>query len=194
MFCKKCGTEYSDDAKFCPNCATPNGDSAPVQPPVTPMQPPRKKKKGLVAVVIVIAVIVVIAAIANLGGDEESDPGASQGAGTPKTEQTTEETIKVSAADLIKAYDENEVSADSRYKGKKLEVTGIIGDIGKDVLDDSYITLGSGGDFEIVSAQCYIKKDNLDAAAKLKKGDKITVVGKCNGSSLNVILKDCTIK
>lgn len=89
MFCKKCGTEYSDDAKFCPNCATPNGETTPSQAPVTPMYPPKKKKKGWIIALVAIVLVIVIISIANPG--RESDPGTSQGEGTPKTEQNNQE-------------------------------------------------------------------------------------------------------
>ena len=34
MFCKACGQEISDDAKFCSNCGTPVEDTAPASQPV----------------------------------------------------------------------------------------------------------------------------------------------------------------
>lgn len=39
MFCAKCGTPYSDEAKFCPACGTPNASAAQPVEPVAPVQP-----------------------------------------------------------------------------------------------------------------------------------------------------------
>lgn len=35
-------------------------------------------------------------------------------------------------------------NADTRYKGKLLEVTGRVGEIKKNIVDDLYVTLGTG--------------------------------------------------
>lgn len=94
----------------------------------------------------------------------------------------------------MKAYDDNEVNADSQYKGKKLEVTGYINDIGKDILDRSFVILGNGDEYELIAVQCYVSKDILDDVAKLKKGDKVTIVGNCKGKSISVSMENCTIK
>jgi len=95
----------------------------------------------------------------------------------------------VSAKNLYYTYQENEVSADNNFKGKKFYVEGIIGDIGKDLFDDIYITLKTGD--IIGSVQCFI--DDADKVSKLKKGQKITVYGKCDGLMMNVLMKNCKI-
>lgn len=112
------------------------------------------------------------------------------------TEEPQEEVITVSAVDLLKAYDENEVKADNLYKGKTLEVTGDVKSIGKDILDKVYITLGDKDEtFAIISVQCYFKDDaEIDKVAELSEGDKVTVVGTGDGGTLNVMMKNCIIK
>lgn len=103
-----------------------------------------------------------------------------------------EELISVSAQRLFSDYESNEVNADSKYKGKNLEVSGTIKSIGKDILDDPYITLKSGGDFEIFSVQCFF--DDESELASLKKGQRVTVIGTCDGKFGNVTLKNCQLK
>jgi hypothetical protein len=95
---------------------------------------------------------------------------------------------EVTATKLFRDYQDNEVAADDIYKGKKLAVTGIIDDIGNDALNDSYITLKTG--YVIGSVQCYLDKKIV---AKLKKGQKVVVTGRCKGLFVNVSLKDCKI-
>ena len=95
----------------------------------------------------------------------------------------------VKASDLVAMYVQNEVNADNKMKGKKSYVEGKIGDIGKDIMDNIYVTLESG---DIVrTVQCYI--DDKDLVARLQKGRRITVFGKCEGLMMNVLWKDCEV-
>lgn len=97
--------------------------------------------------------------------------------------------ITTTAPNLYQEYDENEVVADEKYKDKKIAVTGTIQDIGKDVMDDAYITLNTDN-YGIV--QCSF--NNSKMVRTLSKGDRITVVGNCSGKTLgNVILFDSTL-
>lgn len=95
----------------------------------------------------------------------------------------------VNANDLVGMYVDNEVNADNQVKGKKFYVEGKIGDIGKEIMDDIYITLESSDMMR--SVQCFI--DDKDLVAKLQKGQRITVFGKCEGLMMNVLMKDCQV-
>lgn len=95
----------------------------------------------------------------------------------------------ISASNLVASYVENEVAADNNFKGKKFYVEGYIDNIGKDILDKIYVTLKSGD--IIRSVQCYI--DDQDKVANLKKGQKITIIGKCDGLMMNVLMKNCKL-
>lgn len=96
--------------------------------------------------------------------------------------------FEISARDLYSEYEQNEVAADNKFKGKKLAVTGVIKDIGNDILNDSYITLNTGN--LIGDVQCYLDKNEV---AKLSKGQIVTVIGKCTGLFGNVGLKNCKL-
>ena len=104
------------------------------------------------------------------------------------------EYIEVTATELIAAYDENEVAADNKYKGQILTVTGVVGSIGKDIVDDAYVTLkDESSDYSFTSVQCYFADDNLDDIAGLKEGDRVVIVGECSGGTMNVLLKKCDV-
>ena len=61
MKCERCGTEFNDQERTCPNC----GLSVTVKEPVTPEQDGGgKKKKTILLAVIAVAVIAVCAAAA----------------------------------------------------------------------------------------------------------------------------------
>ena len=98
---------------------------------------------------------------------------------------------EISANKLYAAYDQNEVAADEKYKGKKLGVTGVIGDIGKDVFDEPYVSLNIG---YLQNINCYFDEDNNKIISKLRKGQRVTIIGECKGKSItNVILKECEL-
>lgn len=92
-----------------------------------------------------------------------------------------------SAADLLKAYDENEVAADQRAKGRVLEVTGTIEDIGTDILGAPYITMAG----RLPSVQAVFNKRFQNYVAGLKKGGRVTVKCRGAGKLMNVLLQDC---
>ena len=112
----------------------------------------------------------------------------------PKAEEKPkEEVIIITALDLYNAYDENEVSADLKYRDKQLEVTGKVKDIGKDIFDKIYVTLDVGA--VIGSVYLSFEKGQEDKIAGLKKGQSLTVVGKGGGfSALSVTIKNSRIQ
>jgi len=95
----------------------------------------------------------------------------------------------ISARNLYRQYEANEVSADNNFKGKKFYVEGVVEDISKDILDEIFVRLKTG---EIIgSVQCYL--NDADAAAQLQKGQRITVYGTCEGVMMNVMMKNCDL-
>ena len=81
----------------------------------------------------------------------------------------------MTAADLIKQFEDNELQADAKYKGKTLKITGIVEQIDTEMLDeeDYVLDLTGGGDFEILAVHVYdIPNEDL---ATINKGDKVTV-------------------
>jgi len=208
MKCPKCGNEY--EGKFCPECGTPAAQTSAPQNAalpnggLPPVQPQKKKGGCLKIVLIVIGVLFVLGVIGAIFG-EPADPASdavpsgtssSVAAAEPTPAPTPEPTpsyIEVSATDLLAAYEENTVSADNQYKDQLLKVTGTVGSIGKDILDDAYVTLTNDDEYSLISVQCYFAKDNLDGIATLKEGDTVSIIGKCDGSTLNVLLKNCDL-
>ena len=164
-----------------------------------------KVAKVIITIAIAIVTVIVLAQTEvdsdqNIGGttpaySNTQNTGNIDSTETPNTATEVvdpyKDAIVITPADLFAAYDSNEVAADNKYKGKMLKITGTIKDIGKDILDDAYITLDCGE--LIVSVQCYFKSNQLDAVAELAKDQTITIVGTCRGQSMNVLIKDCVI-
>lgn len=102
-----------------------------------------------------------------------------------------EEVIKITATDLWFEYDQNEIRADSKYKDKNLEISGIVDSIGEDILGTPYITLIGDGYFSNV--QCMIKGSEIAKLVEINPGDSIVLKGDKPGYLLNVIVRNCEI-
>ena len=97
--------------------------------------------------------------------------------------------MEVTASELYRAYEANEVSADQQYKGKRLLITGVVENIGKDVMDNPYVALKI--DF-LKGVNCYFDDENNKVLSQLNKGQKIQIIGTCAGLTLtDVVVKDC---
>lgn len=180
----------------------PKADAKAAQAYAKAQRPWFKKKRFIIPIAIVVIVVLM-----QLAGGEDSSPSdnstdtnskSSESPSTGKTESKKSEkkvdVTKVDAATLLKAFEENELQGDQKYKGKRLQITGVVSKIDTDVWnDDKYILqIGTGADFEILTVNCHgIPQSKL---AKLKVGEDVTVVGDFDdGGSLGVEIKKCSI-
>lgn len=166
-----------------------------------------KTKKWLIAGGVVLAIIV----LCNLGSSDSSssssDIASSENASGQSSEasiaeeviQTVaekviqkEEAIVISPRTLYSEYKENEVAADMKYKGKLLRIKGKVDSIGKDILDDPYLTFSI--DF-LESINFYFDEDNESEIANCRKGQTLAIEGRCSGlfATTSVIMSDCKI-
>jgi hypothetical protein len=100
-------------------------------------------------------------------------------------------TLRVPIETLLGEYRSNEVRADSKFKGKLVQVAGVVGDVKKDLLNSVYVTLGTGAPFEIPEVQCFVQ--DASTVASLSKGDRVTMRGRVDGLMMNVLVRDCEV-
>lgn len=197
--CKTCGADIAKSAKVCPHCGAKN-----------------KKKHNIIgSIFLVLGIVLIISAL--FGSDDSSSPNSDKPVTKSETETSSnssvsdsapdkssqdesapldnEAPIELSAHDLWAAYDENEVNADNLYKKKTISVTGTVFEIGKDLLTGTpFIALKAGDSLGIYNIQCFFQDSSEhDKVAKVRDGDTITIVGKCEGKSINVLLRDCSL-
>ena len=101
--------------------------------------------------------------------------------------------VSVSAEDLCSAYSADAVGADGKYLDKTVLVTGTVVDVGTDVFKNLYLRLDSGSEYTVGSVQCYFGSDQADAVNALSPGDTVKVIGRCEGSNVNVLINDCDL-
>jgi hypothetical protein len=145
-----------------------------------------------------VLVVIVLAVIGSANGYPPSNTNNKvannqQSRNNQQNQKAPEEQIvKVTALQLVSDYKANQVAADNKYKGKTFQISGTINSIGKDILDNPYVTL-NGTDF-LSNVQCYFDKSDQGELASLVKDTKLTVNCKVSGESIgNVMAKGCTI-
>lgn len=99
----------------------------------------------------------------------------------------------LSASTLTDAYDNNEGRADSLYLYKKLAVRGPVNRLHKDESGRYVITL-DGRYPGRTAVDCILDSLYSSAPPEIKRGDTLTIRGRCAGRSLNVILVQCIIE
>ena len=191
--CKVCGKEISKGAK-CPNCG--------------------KDSRCFVSrhkVLTVIGGLVIIGALGSITGGnsnnkisdnkqtsvsvENSDSKQTSASNENSNKKQMEPELNISATELINAYKENEIKADKMYKGKIVEVNGIVDAIDSGIDDKAIVRLSDGDEFSFDNVQCCIDDENQDKACELKKGENVIIIGKADGEIAGTpFIKDCKIK
>jgi hypothetical protein len=170
--CKKCGLGFIGST--CPGCGTKSELST-------------GKKVGLAIGVVVVGLV----GFAVAGGNSSSpSQQPQQEPATPPEAETPP--MNVTARALWEAYDANEVSADDKFKGKKLLVDGVIASIDKDLFDNILVRLVGGNRYSTVDAT--IREVDKAKAAELKKGQRISLTCMGDGKIMSSpMLKPCMI-
>lgn len=171
-------------------------------------QGPKSRSPYLAGVAGLFVVLAVIAALTGGGGE---DTTATNGGDSAAQEAPVEEAaapakdeekakpkpkakpMVVSTEDLIKEFQDSEFTADKKYKGKTLKITGgVVSSIDAQIFDDEKydVSFDSGGEFEILSVNCRsVAAKYLDT---LEPGQEVTVVGKFDdGGDLGIEMKSC---
>lgn len=94
-------------------------------------------------------------------------------------------------AELLGAYQRNEVAADLEWRGHAVLVAAVVVDVRKSITDKPYVMLGTKrGDFNGV--QCLLVPGQEGRVATFDKGDHVTFRGRVGGFSVgSVMLDDC---
>lgn len=97
--------------------------------------------------------------------------------------------FSLTAADLLKAFESDETSANSRYVKKILDVSGTIESVKLAEDKSANVALKTGSD--LGSVICTFQADSETSG--LKEGDNILIRGECSGYLTDVLLNNCTL-
>lgn len=97
------------------------------------------------------------------------------------------------AKQIYSGYKANEIAMDSEVKGKIVEVSGTVDEIGKDWLGNPYVRLRADSyGFELLTFN--FPKSSMNQLSTLREGNKATIRGKCTGFSIMFVYFDeCTL-
>jgi hypothetical protein len=105
----------------------------------------------------------------------------------PHRDPTAESSIQITAVDLFRSYETNEVEANGRYLDKVLEVSGKVIEITNNQENFPVIILET--DNPMFAVRCTMEK--ADASANV--GDTVKIKGICTGYLSDVIIVKGTL-
>jgi hypothetical protein len=193
----------SDSATACPSCGKPNVNVTPNKRSVGVLLGIGillipiifawfTLRKGYAKKAKIISFVWLALSLAILGSQEGDLSGSRSSASAPIS-APAEKVMQVNIRDILSAYEGNEVGADNKYKGNVIQVTGTINSVKKDFMDNLYVTLGSGAQFQIPQIQAFFDDSMNNQLGQLQKGRKLTVICRVEGLMMNVLAKDCVI-
>jgi hypothetical protein len=184
--CWKCAEQIQDAAVACRFCNANQASLERTRMISDEISASNSKSRGAKKNLFALGGIIGLVWLANQCSTSPSDLQQSQ--------QTSEvlPIISVSASELVKAYDENEVRAQQDYGNHILDVTGVVGSITLDITNDPSISFDVSGTLTGVSVD--FAEGQSQFVAELKKGQTITV--RCNEISELVarpVLRGCVL-
>jgi hypothetical protein len=140
-------------------------------------------------IVSAVAILIAIIQVVLIGAFAASRPT------TPTPSTDTPADVTVTAEQLDRDYDDNVAAADAKYKGKVIDVTGVVERVADDV-KKFRMTVELTGNFSTVD--CDFGTSDRSALASLKTGSTVTIRGKCIGrrtieGEKYVTLENCTV-
>lgn len=175
--CKECGNQVSTTAKSCPKCG------APIKAPSGWFT---KIIKGIGYLVVV---LFVAGFIAGLAGRKSTLASSSIPLAAP---DEPSEAINVQASQLAAAYERNGVSADAKFKGNRLRVTGSVTAIGTDMFNHATVSL-DGKVNPFLQPQAVLDESERSRAGSLNVGQAVILVCTGAGDVIKMpMLRDCT--
>lgn len=175
--CKECGNEVSSKG-VCPKCGKDQRNFF--------------VKHKVITFILFIIVLGVIVGVTGESSNTEADTAKTS---STVGQQKNEEIMEVDYTILHQEYMDNPIAADAKYKGKILKLTGVVEDIDREIAGNTYVTFNIGGQYSFKNVRITFKKSEETKVAQFKKGQTITIKGKCNGTLLSttVSLIDCEV-
>jgi len=206
--CPQCDAIIDPEFTTCPKCGAgldwPINEQAKPLPPLAKTtyqrqekfyeesSPTQKRRSPIIILSLAVIAISLVAGfaihIASQGTASTGTSGASSSG--PEITPAIEE---ITVDELLQAYYTDRKAAEAEYKGKILNVTGVVDSVGKNVVGTSFVKL-AGNSIEPWRVQCMFDKKYESELAELTRAQIITIQGKC-GDYLppDVAMTDCIL-
>jgi len=142
-------------------------------------------KYGLIALVAIIVLGLLFG-----GGDDK--PNTQTTNNEPETQEV--QVVDVDTESFVAEFDKNQLAAETKYEDTYIRATGYVGNISEDILGSYYIILNPTSEEHYfgTSIQCYF--EDKEALTAIENGQEVTVVGRVDSQSMNVLVKDCVLE
>ena len=97
----------------------------------------------------------------------------------------------LTASDLCTLYSNYEDSANKKYLGKIIEVSGCVIEVENQ--QDTLLSIFFGDTLQTARVSCLMDKNSISAAKKVVRGDLIKIKGICTGYLMDVELNRCVL-
>lgn len=138
----------------------------------------KNKKAGSILAIIAITTLVSIWALYYIDKSPE------------KITPDTRVEVKISSADLLASFIEDESKANSDFVERVIEVKGVVKEV--TFLNNRYTVLLQGQG-EYACLICDMDEDEVDQINEVTIGDTITLKGVCKGFLMDAILLNCVL-
>lgn len=108
-------------------------------------------------------------------------------------------TVAVPAAQLLQEFQDDAGAAERKYRGKCLEISGVVERSGRDENEIPFVVLHAGDEQAKLKVECFFvfaneAGDPRDVRVEqLNKGQTVTVRGEYGGRISNVRVRDCVL-
>ena len=101
--------------------------------------------------------------------------------------------VEADANDMINLYKEKLEEAEAKYNGKIVDVTGSISAKLDSNFDGTRAIALEGGIQRFAGVRCVLKEANYFQLGDVERGESVTIRGRCEGLTSDVILRDCAV-
>lgn len=181
--CPACQKDIPQRAKKCPYCQSDLRNWFKRHPILT----------------VIIGLVVFFVVVGSLGSspEEKGEKTEEKTAPAEKTAETAppvEEILTIDSASFIQEFDKNQLAAEEKYEGKKVELTGYISNISEDIVGTPFLTIRPTAEKSYFGTNIKCSFKEKSDLTRLSNEQGVTLRGRVRTQTLGIIdIRDCEV-